>query len=66
MDLGERLSRTTYQRLAERWHRLAADATTPRTRDHLLKLAQQCEFLALGVGVAHNESEDPGLLGASQ
>jgi hypothetical protein len=63
MDLGERLSTTAYQRLAERWRRLAVDATTPQTRNHLLKLAQQCEFLALGIG-ARDQPEEPGLLGA--
>ena len=57
MDLGERLSTTAYQRLAERWRRLAVDATTPQTRNHLLTLARQCEFLALGVGVARDEPE---------
>jgi hypothetical protein len=29
-----------------RWRRLAVEATTPHTKSHLLKLAQQCEFLA--------------------
>jgi len=66
MDLGERLSTTAYQRLAERWRRLAADATTPQTRNHLLTLARQCEFLALGVGTARDEPEEPGFLGARQ
>ena len=64
MDLGERLSTTEYQRLAERWRRLAADATTPQTRNHLLTLARQREFLALGIRAARDAPEEPGLLGA--
>jgi hypothetical protein len=46
MDGVARTSKTEYQRLAERWRRLAADATTPHARNHLLTLARQCEFLA--------------------
>ena len=51
------------RRLAERWRRLAEDATTPQTRNHLLGLARQCEYLALG-GLdmrAGDEQEGPGL-----
>jgi hypothetical protein len=50
MDGAVRILKTEYQRLAERWRRLAADATTPQTRNHLLTLARQCEFLAGNVG----------------
>jgi hypothetical protein len=46
MDGVGRLSGTQYRRLAARWRRLAEDATTPQTREHLLALARQCEFLA--------------------
>ena len=60
------LSTTEYQCLAERWRRLAADATTAQMRNHLLTLARQCEFLALGVGTARDEPEEPGFLGARQ
>jgi hypothetical protein len=63
MDGAVGLSTTEYQRLAERWRRLAADATTPQMRNHLLTLARQCEFLALGLG-SRDEPEAPGLLGA--
>jgi hypothetical protein len=66
MDGAGRVSKTEYQRLAERWRRLAADATTPRARNHLLTLARQCEFLALGVEVARDTPEAPGLFGAPQ
>jgi hypothetical protein len=66
MDGAAPLSTTEYQRLAERWRRLAADATTPHTRNHLLALARQCEFLALGLGTARDAPEAPGLLGARQ
>ena len=48
MDLSGRGSAAGYRSLADRWRRLAEDATTPRTRNHLLGLARQCEFLALG------------------
>jgi hypothetical protein len=50
MDGAVRTSKTEYERLAERWRRLAADATTPQTRNHLLTLARQCEFLAGNAG----------------
>jgi hypothetical protein len=66
MDGAARISKSEYQRLAERWRRLAADATTPRARDHLLTLARQCEFLALGVEAARDVPEEPGFLGARQ
>jgi hypothetical protein len=66
MDGATRMSKTEYQRLAERWRRLAADATTPQTRNHLLTLARQCEFLALGIEVARDQAEEPGLLDARQ
>jgi len=46
MDGVGRVSPGEYGRLAARWRRLAEDATTPRTRNHLLMLARQCEFLA--------------------
>ena len=46
------MSAQQYRSLAVRWRRLAADATTPRARNHLLTLARQCEFLADGgIGV---------------
>jgi hypothetical protein len=45
-----RVSVSEYRSMAARWRRLAADATTPRTRKHLLALARQCEFLAGNVG----------------
>jgi hypothetical protein len=66
MDGATRMSKTEYQRLAERWRRLAADATTLQTRNHLLTLARQCEFLALGIEVARDQPEEPGLLDARQ
>jgi hypothetical protein len=66
MDGAARISKTGYQNLAERWRRLAADATTPGARNHLLTLARQCEFLALGVGTARDAPEEPGLLDARQ
>jgi hypothetical protein len=50
MDGATRMSKTEYDRLAERWRRLAADATTAQTRNHLLTLARQCEFLASNGG----------------
>jgi hypothetical protein len=50
LDGAVRIPKTEYQRLAERWRRLAADATTPQTRNHLLTLAGQREFLAGNVG----------------
>jgi hypothetical protein len=46
MDIPGRLSVTEYRSLATRWRRLAADATTPKTKTHLLTLARQCDFLA--------------------
>jgi hypothetical protein len=48
MDLSGRISSREYRRLATRWRQLAAEATTPKTRNHLLTLARQCEFLAGG------------------
>ena len=53
MEAGARVSAKQYRSQAARWRELAAQATTPFARNHLLKLAQQCEFLAggsLGVG----------------
>ena len=64
MELGERLSEKQYRSLAERWRQLAAEATTPHAKNHLLKLARQCEFLGGGVGRARGEAEEPGLLDA--
>jgi hypothetical protein len=67
MELPERrMSGAQYRNLAGRWRQLAADATTPRARDHLLTLARQCEFLALGgVRLERNEPEEeqPGSFG---
>jgi hypothetical protein len=65
MEGGERPSKAKYRGLAERWRRLAADATTPHTRNHLLKLARQCEFLALGTGTARYEPEELGFPGGA-
>ena len=62
MDGLERLSKSEYQRLAARWRRLAADATTPQTKARLLTLARQCEFLALGVAQMGDKPEDPSFL----
>jgi len=62
MDGATRMSKTEYHRLAERWRRLAADATTAQTRNHLLTLARQCEFLASNVGdvIVQLAAEDHG------
>ena len=65
MEGATRPSKTEYRRLAERWRRLAVDATTPQTRDHLLKLARQCEFIALGNQPARDEPEEPEFLGGA-
>jgi hypothetical protein len=65
MEGAEPPSKAKYRRLAERWRRLAADATTPHTRNHLLKLARQCEFLALGGRPAGDASEEPEFLGGA-
>ena len=65
MEGAPRPSKSEYRRLAERWRRLAEDATTPKTRNHLLKLARQCEFLALGIGTARDASEEPEFFGGS-
>jgi hypothetical protein len=46
MPNGERRSQQQWRHQAVRWRRLAVEATTPHTKSHLLKLAQQCEFLA--------------------
>lgn len=63
---NRQLSAKEYRDLAARWRRLAAEATTPHTRNHLLKLARQCEALALGPpGTARDEPDDPEFLGAS-
>jgi hypothetical protein len=67
MDLSGRVSRGEYSRLAARWRRLAVDATTPQTRNHLLTLARQCEFLAGGgIELAPAKPEEPGLLEVTQ
>jgi hypothetical protein len=61
MDMGERLSARQYRSNAVRWRQLAAEATTPLARNHLLKLAQQCDFLAggsLGVGTSPIAADD--------
>jgi hypothetical protein len=62
VDGAARISKTEYQSLAVRWRRLAADATTPQTRTHLLTLARQCEFLAGSVDdvIAENAAEEHG------
>ena len=49
MPDGVRLSAGQLRSQAARWRALAAQATTPQTREHLLKLAQQSEFLASGL-----------------
>jgi hypothetical protein len=49
MPDGVRLSARQLRDQAVRWRTLAAGATTPKTRNHLLKLAQQSEFLASGL-----------------
>jgi hypothetical protein len=66
MDGFERLSKSEYQRLAARWRRLAADATTRQTKTRLLTLARQCEFLALGVAQIGDKPEELGLLDTPQ
>ena len=62
MDENGRASRGEYRRLAVRWRRLAAEATTPQTRNHLLTLARQCEFLAGNVDdvIAEIAAEEQG------
>jgi hypothetical protein len=57
MDGVGRVSPGEYRSLSARWRRLAADATTSWTRDHLLKLARQCEFLAGNVDQVRDEIE---------
>jgi hypothetical protein len=65
MHLDGRISTGEYHRFAARWRRLAADATTALTRNHLLKLARHCEFLAGdNAGRVRKEREEPGLLDA--
>ena len=65
MDFSGRLSAIEYRNLAARWRALAADATTPKTRNHLLSLARQCEFLAGGdAGLERTDGEAPGFFGA--
>ena len=49
MPDGVRLSARQLRDQAARWRALAAEATTAHTRKHLLKLAQQSEFLASGL-----------------
>jgi hypothetical protein len=53
MPDGVRLSARQLRDQAARWRTLAAEATTPHTRNHLLKLAQQSEFLASGMLAAN-------------
>lgn len=65
MDRSEPLSKGEYQRLAERWRQLAADATTQQIRNRLLTLARQCEFLALGVQLEGDQRRDSSSLDAS-
>ena len=43
MDGMMGLSAVKNRHEAMRWRRLAADATTPQTRQHLLALARECE-----------------------
>lgn len=62
MPEGERLSAQQWRHQAARWRRLAAEATTPHTKSRLLKLAQQCEFIAgdlIPRGTAPIESVEP-------
>jgi hypothetical protein len=69
VDLSTQVSKGEYRRLAARWRRLAVEATTPKTRNHLLTLARQCEFLAGGDSmpvVAADAPEEPRLLDAPQ
>jgi hypothetical protein len=56
------MSKTQYRGLAARWRQLAAEATTPKTRNHLLTLARQCEFLA-GGGVVSEAQPEPEIAG---
>lgn len=65
MDRSEPLSKGEYQRLAERWRQLAADATTQQIRNRLLTLARQCEFLALGVDPEGDQRRESSFLDAS-
>jgi hypothetical protein len=62
MDGYVRVSVSEYRSMGARWRRLAADATTPQTRKHLLALARQCEFLAGNVGdvIAEIAAEENG------
>ena len=64
MDLSDRMSGAQHRSLAARWRRLAEDATTPQTRNHLLTLVRQCEYLAGGrrdmVKPADDEQEETG------
>ena len=65
MDRSEPLSKGEYQRLAERWRQLAADATTQQIRNRLLTLARQCEFLALGMQLEGDQPRESSSLDAS-
>jgi hypothetical protein len=65
MDRSEPLSKGEYQRLAERWRQLAADATTQQIRNRLLALARQCEFLALGVQLGGDQRRESSSFDAS-
>jgi hypothetical protein len=51
MPDGVRLSARQLRDQAVRWRTLAAEATTPPTKNHLHKLAQQSEFLASGLAL---------------
>jgi hypothetical protein len=46
MSDGVRISAVKSRHEAIRWRRLAADATTQQTRNHLLALARECEVRA--------------------
>jgi hypothetical protein len=61
MESGGRVSAKQYRSQAARWRQLAAEATTPYARNHLLKLAQQSEFLAggsLGIGTSPSAGDE--------
>jgi hypothetical protein len=62
MDGYVRVSVSEYRSMAARWRRLAADATTPQARKHLLALARRSEFLAGNVGdvIAQIAAEEDG------
>jgi hypothetical protein len=71
MTEGVRLSAQQLRDQAARWRALAAETTTPQTRDHLIKLAQRCEFMASGLmgytsSIADAERNGAGLADAAQ